>query len=484
MAFKIKDGLTVGTKIVTDSSGNLNAPVVLSGITLNGSTSGTVKFTPPAVAGTQNYVLPGGYPSVSGYVLSSDTSGNMSWTAGGGGMTYPGAGIANSTGSAWGTSYTVSGTGTVVALTTSPTISTSLVAGTASFDLLNTTATTINFGGAATTLNIGNASGTTVIAGNLTVNGTTTTINTTTFNVDDKNIELGVGVALSNITGTITTAANTSTITGIATTAGMITGMTLTKTSGTGVFGTATVIASVDSPTQITVTGTSAQTTGSITFSTGGATDLTADGGGIDLLGTTTKYLRWLSSNASWNSSENFNLLTGKTFKINGTDVLSAAALGTGVTGSSLTSVGTLGSLTVAGTSTFGTGAVQINGVELQLAPTTTARIFRRAVQPSALAINTAVTLDTFTAATYRSAKYLVQVVQGTKYQLSEYRLVHDGTTTYATEFSVLETNVGSPIPVTFTSSISGGTLSVFATITDAATTSATVTMERTLFAV
>jgi hypothetical protein len=61
---------------------------------------------------------------------------------------------------------------------------------------------------------------------------------------------------------------------------------------------------------------------------------------------------------------------------------------------------------------------------------------------------------------------------------------VHDGTTTYATEFSVLETNVGSPIPVTFTSSISGGTLSVFATITDAATTSATVTMERTLFAV
>ena len=36
--------------------------------------------------------------------------------------TYPGAGIANSTGSAWGTSYTTSGTGTVVALATTPTI--------------------------------------------------------------------------------------------------------------------------------------------------------------------------------------------------------------------------------------------------------------------------------------------------------------------------------------------------------------------------
>jgi hypothetical protein len=37
---------------------------------------------------------------------------------------YPGAGIANSTGSAWGTSYSTSGSGTVVALTTSPSFTT------------------------------------------------------------------------------------------------------------------------------------------------------------------------------------------------------------------------------------------------------------------------------------------------------------------------------------------------------------------------
>lgn len=36
-------------------------------------------------------------------------------------MVYPGAGIPNSTGSAWGTSYTTTGSGTVVALATSPT---------------------------------------------------------------------------------------------------------------------------------------------------------------------------------------------------------------------------------------------------------------------------------------------------------------------------------------------------------------------------
>jgi hypothetical protein len=41
---------------------------------------------------------------------------------GGGSMVYPGAGIANSTGSAWGTSYTTIGSGTVVALATGATL--------------------------------------------------------------------------------------------------------------------------------------------------------------------------------------------------------------------------------------------------------------------------------------------------------------------------------------------------------------------------
>jgi hypothetical protein len=42
-------------------------------------------------------------------------------------QTYPGAGIANSTGSAWGTSYTTTGSGTVVALATSPTFVTPIL---------------------------------------------------------------------------------------------------------------------------------------------------------------------------------------------------------------------------------------------------------------------------------------------------------------------------------------------------------------------
>jgi hypothetical protein len=79
----------------------------------------------------------------------------------------------------------------VVVFGTSPAITTSLTTGSSSFDLINTTATTVNFAGAATTLNIGNASGTVTIAGNLTVEGTTTTINSTVVTVDDITFVLG-----------------------------------------------------------------------------------------------------------------------------------------------------------------------------------------------------------------------------------------------------------------------------------------------------
>jgi len=103
---------------------------------------------------------------------------------------------------------TLDGTGALTLASTlavnSPTISTTST-GTAA--LFNTNATTLNIGGAATTVSIGAATGTltinnanTVITGNLTVNGTTETINATTVTVDDKNIELGSVASPTNIT--------------------------------------------------------------------------------------------------------------------------------------------------------------------------------------------------------------------------------------------------------------------------------------------
>jgi hypothetical protein len=71
-------------------------------------------------------------------------------------------------------------------------------------------------------------------------------------------------------------------------------------------------------------------------------TDITADGAGITILGSTDKSLNWVDATDAWTSSEHFNLLTGKVFEINGTSVLSSTTLGSGVTGSSLTSLGTI----------------------------------------------------------------------------------------------------------------------------------------------
>jgi hypothetical protein len=74
-------------------------------------------------------------------------------------------------------------------------------------------------------------------------------------------------------------------------------------------------------------------------------TDITADGAGITVKGATDKTLNWVDATDAWTSSEDFNLLTGKQYEINGTSVLTATTLGSGVTASSLTSLGTIGTL-------------------------------------------------------------------------------------------------------------------------------------------
>lgn len=76
--------------------------------------------------------------------------------------------------------------------------------------------------------------------------------------------------------------------------------------------------------------------------------DALASGGGITLKGTTDHTLTWTQSSSAWNSSEHINLVSGKAFKINGVDVISATALGTGITSiPGVTSFGTQTLLTV-----------------------------------------------------------------------------------------------------------------------------------------
>jgi hypothetical protein len=97
--------------------------------------------------------------------------------------------------------------------------------------------------------------------------------------------------------------------------------------------------------------------------------------------------------------------------------------------------------------------------------------------------VNTVTTVDSFAKGTYRTAKYLVQVTQGTKYTTSEVLLAHDGTDSFMSEYAVIELGA-SRIPMTVSTSISGSNVLLRVTITDAVSTNATVKVARTLIAV
>ena len=94
-------------------------------------------------------------------------------------------------------------------------------------------------------------------------------------------------------------------------------------------------------------------------------TDVTADGGGITLKGATDKTIIWDNSNDNWTSNQDWNLPTGKVFKINNVSMLSSTSLGSSVINSSLTSTGALnsGSITSGFTSIdVGAGAITTTG--------------------------------------------------------------------------------------------------------------------------
>ena len=88
--------------------------------------------------------------------------------------------------------------------------------------------------------------------------------------------------------------------------------------------------------------------------STSNPTDASADGGGITLKGSTDHTFNWIDATDAWTSSEHMNLASGKGYMLNGTTVLSGTTLGSSIVSSSLTSVGTLGSLDVTGAVTAG----------------------------------------------------------------------------------------------------------------------------------
>ena len=76
--------------------------------------------------------------------------------------------------------------------------------------------------------------------------------------------------------------------------------------------------------------------------------------------------------------------------------------------------------------------------------------------------------IDTFPAATYRSAKYQIQITRGSEYHITEVYLVHDGTSSYGTEYATIKT--GSQL-ATFDSDISDGFVRLLATPSSSSST-------------
>ena len=76
--------------------------------------------------------------------------------------------------------------------------------------------------------------------------------------------------------------------------------------------------------------------------------------------------------------------------------------------------------------------------------------------------------VDTFSASTYRSVNYQVQVVRGTNYNMTTINIIHDGTNTYMTEFG----SINQPIGIaTFGSDINSGNVRLLATPTSSDST-------------
>ena len=77
-------------------------------------------------------------------------------------------------------------------------------------------------------------------------------------------------------------------------------------------------------------------------------------------------------------------------------------------------------------------------------------------------------TLDSFNTNTYRSAKYIVQVTNGTNFQTEEVLLVQNGTTATVVTYGVVQTagNLGS-----ISATISGSTVYLQFTATNATNT-------------
>ena len=129
------------------------------------------------------------------------------------------------------------------------------------------------------------------------------------------------------------------------------------------------------------------------------------------------------------------------------------------------------GNVSIAGTLTY----EDVTNIDSVGIVTARSGVFFGSPTVSAIITNSATTttesqtsIDSFSASTYRSAKYQVQITRGSEYQVTEISIVHDGSDSYGTEYATLKT--GETLS-TFSTDISGGNVRLLATPSSSSST-------------
>jgi len=281
-----------GTKFVVDTSPTLITPTIGAA---TATTINNITITQPATSGTLTIQQ--------GFTLTADGNATVSGTNTGDNATntnYSGL-VSNATHTGDATGATAL---TVVA------INGTLMSGLATGILRNTTSTGVPSIAVAADFPTLNQDTT----------GKSATV-TTNANLTGPITSSGNATSIASQTGTGTKFVVDTSPTLITPDIGVATGTSLVLSGDLTVNGTTTTIAS----TTLEVGDKN------IILASASTTDAGADGGGLTLKGATDHTWNWVNATDAWTSSDHVDIASGKSYYINGTVVLSATALGSGI---------------------------------------------------------------------------------------------------------------------------------------------------------